>query len=883
MPFLARIASTLRNLFRKTRRDEDLDAEMRGYLDLLAEEKLRNGMPPDQARRAARIELGGIERVKEEVREGRSGAWLNSLVQDLRYGARMLRRDPAFTGIAVLTIALGIGASTAVFSVVKSALLDPWPYQGADRIVTVRPQFPKIGAHPSGIWSVQEFKDLRERTDVFDFVIAGTGHTANLQQQGYPERIIGANMTADGFSMLGVQPIKGRVFLPSEDRPGSPRVVVMSYGLWTRRFGADPTVVGRAIRLDDQLYTVVGIMPRDFVWWGSELWFPLAPDFTELNRSSRTVAVQGRLRRGVTVQTAEAALQTSASQMQQRFGAQVPEYAGFKIHLLALRDDVLRNVRESLMILMGAVAFLLFVASANVTNLLLAKAAGRNKEMATRIALGADRSRIVRQLLTESVLLAAIGAAIGCAFAYFSVHAIVSLIPFGFIPAEAHIHISSGVLLFATALAFATGVLVGFVPALNAFHSNLHDTLKQDSARTSGGRSSRRVRHSLAVGEVALALVVVCGAIAVVRSLHNLESEDLGFRSADVVTMRIGLPEKRYSGDRVTGFFRQLLQRTRELPGIQDSALASDLPLGPILSSGITIEGKSPETLGRIPDADYASVSSNYFSLLSVPILQGRSFGDQDSANATPVAVINQTMASLYWPNENPMGKRFRLNRADLDSSWLTVIGIARDMKQNTIDAGPRQGFFVLFDQDPRDSQNMSLLVRSKNPQTAIPNSIRAKLAQMDSELPIYEVEPLDTRVTNSLGGEKLAATMLSCFAAICFLLTLVGLFGVISYSASRRLNEFAIRIALGADRAAIMKLVFGEAARLALAGVALGCCAALFMGRLLSTLLYGVKAADWFTLASAAASLAAVAIAASLIPALRAMHVDPNVALRHE
>jgi predicted permease len=780
---LSRMTNFWRNIFAKEKTDRELDAEVRSYSDLLTQEKIREGMNPQEARRAAKLQLGGVEQVKEEVRQARTGACLDSLLQDLRFGARTLRKNPGFAAVAVLTIALGVGASTALFSVVKSALLDPWPYQGADRIVTIRPQFPKIGARPSGVWSLQEFKDLRERTDVFDFVIAGTGHTVNLQRGGYPERIIGANMTADGFSMLGVRPIKGRVFLSSEDQPRSPRVVVMSYGLWTRRFGADPTVVGRAIRLDDQLYTVVGIMPRDFVWWGSELWFPLAPDFSQLNRSSRMVAVQGRLRRGVTLQAAEAALQTSASQMELRFGAQVPEYAGFKIHLLALRDVVLRNVRESLMILMGAVAFLLFVACANVTNLLLARAAGRNKEMATRIALGADRSRIVRQLLTESVLLAAIGAALGCALAYVSVNAIVSLIPFGFIPAEAHVRISPGVLLFAIALAFATGILVGLAPALNAFRSNLHDTLKQDSVRASASRSSRYVRHVLAVGEVALALLVVCSAIAVVRSFHNLEREDIGFRSADVVTMRIGLPENRYSGDNVTRFFTELLQRTRELPGIQDSALASDLPLGSILSSGITVEGKSPETLGRIPDADHASVSSNYFSLLSVPIMQGRSFDDRDSANAMPVAIINQTMANLYWPSESPIGKRFRLNRADSESPWITVVGVARDMKQITIDSASRQAFFVPFAQDPVDSQNMSLLVRSTNPQAAIPNLIRAKLVQMDSELPIYEVESLDTRVKNSLGGEKLAATMLSCFAAICFLLTLVGLFGVISYS----------------------------------------------------------------------------------------------------
>lgn len=808
---------------------------------------------------------------------------MRSIIQDLRYGLRLLRKTPGFTSIAVFTIALGIGASTSVFSVIKGALLDPWPYQGAERIVTIRPEFPKIGTQSGTIWSVAEFKDLRERTDIFEFVIAGSRRTANFQQKGYPERLVGAAMTADGFSMLGVKPIAGRVFLPSEDRPGASRVVVMSYALWTRRFASDPGIIGQPIRLDDQLYVVVGVMPKDFVWWGSELWLPLSADFGEINRSTRTIAVQGKLRPGVTVQAAEAALRSSAADMERHFGAQVPEYEGLRIHLVLLRDDVLRNVRESLVILMGAVLFVLLVASANVANLLLAKATRRTKEIATRIVLGADRYRIARQLLTESMLLAAIGAALGCALAYLSIDAIVSLIPYGFIPAEAHVRLSPGVLLFAVALAFATGILFGLVPAIQTSQANMYDTLKQESARASGSLAGRHMRHALVVGEIALALLVLSGAISVVRSFRNLENEDLGFRPANIVTMRIGLPRNRYSGESVTRFFTELLRRTKELPGIQDSAMASDLPLGPILSSGITIDGESSETLGRIPDADYAAISPEYFSVLSIPIVAGRPFTEHDSQTTARVAVVNQTMANLYWPKDNPLGKRFKFGRADSDVPWLTVVGIAGDVKQITVSAGPRQAFFVPFTQDARDSGVMSLLVRSTNLQNSAANSIREKLAELDPELPIYRVESLETRVTNSLGGERLAATMLTFFAAACFVLTLVGLFGVISYSASRRVHEFGLRMALGANRKTIMKIVLVEAVKLALAGVALGCLAASFLGRLLSTLLYGVKIIDPLTLTTAALSLSVLAIAASLVPAIRAMRLDPSMVLRHD
>jgi putative ABC transport system permease protein len=628
---------------------------------------------------------------------------------------------------------------------------------------------------------------------------------------------------------------------------------------------------------------VVGVMPQDFVWWGSELWFPLAADYSRADRSYRTVAVQGRLRSGVTPQAAEAVLQSSAEEMKRRFGGQVPEYEGLRIHLVPLRDDVLRNVRQSLMILMAAVGFLLLVASANVANLQLSQVTARKKEMAIRIALGADQSRIVRQLLTESVMLAAIGAAVGCALAYASTAAIVSLIPYGFIPAESHVRLSPGVLWFAVALAIVTGVLCGLGPAVQSFRWDLNETLKQSSNKATGDRSARQTRKLLALGEVALAVVVLCGAIALVKSFRNLETVDLGFQSHGIVTMRIGLPENRYATSRVTHFFEELLRRVEDVSGIQDAALATDVPIGPILSSAITIDGKSSNTMGNIPDADYTAVSPQYFQVLSISVIRGRAITERDSDAASRVAVINQTMAGLYWPNDDAVGKRFKFGALDSVSPWITVVGIARDVKQVGVEGGSRQAFFVPFAQDAPDSRVTSLLVRSKNDQSAVVGAVRTKLAELDPELPIYQLESLDTRITNSLGGEKLAAAMLSCFASICLILTTVGLFGVISYSASQRVHEFGLRMALGASRGAIARIVLVEASKLALSGVILGCGGAVLSGRLLSTLLYGAAPADPLALVEIVGGLCVVTIAASLIPAARAMRVDPNVALCQE
>ncbi|HEY6267301.1 MAG TPA: ABC transporter permease, partial [Candidatus Acidoferrum sp.] len=626
---------------------------------------------------------------------------------DLRHSFRLLIKSPGFTATAVLTLALGIGASTAVFSVVKGALIDPWPYEGADRIVTTQGEFPKLGAQDYDLWSVAEFQDLRQRADIFDHVIAGIGRRPNLAGDGYPERIVGAAMTADAFSMLGVRPILGRVFTSEEDRPGAAKVVVMSYALWTRRFGGSPDIVGKVLRLDDQLYAVVGVMPRDFVWWDSELWFPLAPDFSHLDRTDRTIVVQARLRRGVTLQAAESALESSSREMAREFRAQAPEYEGFHIHLVPLRDAVLRNVRESLTILLGAVGLLLLVASANVANLLLTKANGRRREIAVRVALGADRKAIMQQLLTESALLAMLGGIAGCALAYASTAAIVSLIPFGFIPIEAHVRLSTGVLFFAMGLSLMTGLLFGLAPAYQIFRTNLHDALKQGSSKTTGDSSSRRVRHILAMGEIALAFVVVCGAVALTRSFHNLEREDLGFRPEHVTAMRIALPPGRYTSNaQITHFFGELLIRVRQLPGIENAASATDIPLGPILSARLTIDGSSVEAVGNVPDADYAAVSSEYFSALSIALVSGRPISSQDSEDSERVAVINQAMAKQYWPRGSPLDKRFKM--AGADSQWMTVIGVAHDVKQESVMRGTRQAFFVPFKQDAADSRAMT-------------------------------------------------------------------------------------------------------------------------------------------------------------------------------
>jgi putative ABC transport system permease protein len=803
---------------------------------------------------------------------------------DLRYGWRMLQKKPGFTLLAVGILGLGIGASTALFSVIKGALLDPWPYAAFDRIVTFSGSYPKLAQDRLGEWSVPEYLAISKQTDVFEYVIAGTTRNMNLTGAGDPQRILGAAMTANAFAMLGVKPMLGRTFLPQEDRPGADRVVVMSYALWNGHFHADPRMAGRVIQLGDESYTVLGVMPRDFLWWGRDLWFPLGLDVTNSNREQRSIAVQARLRPGVSLAQAESALETFARQADREYSAQFHEYAGWHIHLTVLVEDVLRNVREALYVLWGAVGLLLLIATANVANLLLARSTVREKEIATRIALGANRGRVVQQLLTESVLLALVGGALGTLLAGWSTRLIVELIPYGYIPAEAHVKLDLGVLAFTLGVTTLAGLLFGLAPAMQVFKTDLHATLKEGGRRSVGEFGGRNFRNKLAALEIGLAFLVLASALLLVKSFSRLTDSDLGFQSEQVVTMRLALPQNRYPQDMQSRiFFEELVHRMEGIPGVEAAGAATDLPLGPIETTGFAIEGKSADELGAIFDADSVIACGRYFATMKIPVLDGREFSEQDADTSPHVVVINQTMARRFWPSESPLGKRIRLQGAGRDAPWITIIGVVKDVRQESLESGTRQAIFIPSTQAPSPPRNMALVVRSKADPATVTGAVRREITAMDAALPLYAIETLDQRVVDSLGGRRLAMTMMSVLGVLALVLSVAGLYGVLAYSVAQRTSEFGIRMALGAQPRDVHAMVLRQGMKIAATGLAAGAACFLVSSRILAHFLYRVSPSDPATIAGVGLLLMGVAFVACYVPAQRATQVEPITALRHE
>jgi putative ABC transport system permease protein len=884
--------------------ESDMDAELRSHIEAYAEDLVRKGLPRQEAMRQARIEFGGIERAKEECREARGVTFLESLTQDIRYSLRVLRKSPGFTAIAILTIALGIGATTAIFSLVDATLLHPLPYPHPEELVRIEDDLPGAGATDAGI-SIPEFKDL-QRSGIFQYVVLEIFGSANLTGASQPSRMQYEGVSPTYFAMLGVKPELGQTFNPQDQTPGFTLDVVISDGLWKRAFGSDPHILGRSLRADNDLYRVIGVMPPGFHDPGrtvgernTEQWAALGFSDNPAQAPNRSLRLPletvGRLKPGLTVAAAQSQLDALVASLREQFPNDYPADSKWTVRLVPLKENVVGNVRQSLILLLGAVALVLVIGCVNVANLLLARASARSREMAVRQALGAASKRLVRQLLTESLLLSLLGGVAGLVILFCMKGFLLRLIPES-LPRLNDLSINWTVMLIALAASIAAGVIFGLAPARQAGRLHLASTLKVEGRGSKGSTEQTRTRRVLVVTEFALSLVLMVAAGLLLRSFWDLYKVPLGFNPQHVMSVQLWLPSPNDPKTDIYGtaaqeavFARELLRRSRLLPGVQEAALGAEpsIPLHHDRNrSALIVEGRQKQSK-QTPLVERSQVTPEYFHLLGIPVLRGRLFNDGDDENAPLVAVINQAMAETYWRGENPLGKRLRLGngRAGVgqraSKTWITIVGVIADARTESLaNASVPQIYLSLYQETPKE---LAIFLRGDLNASAIPEEVRTMVQSVDPELPVYGAQTLNDAVTASLEQRRFSMDIVAAFAVTALLLAALGIYGVISYIVSERTHEIGIRLALGAQRADILKMVLRQGLSLAIAGAAVGLVGALIVSHLMAGLLYGVRPTDLPTFAGVAILLISVALLACYIPARRAMRVDPMVALRYE
>jgi predicted permease len=811
---------------------------------------------------------------------------METLLQDLRYGFRMLAKKPGFTAVAVLALALGIGANTAIFSVVNTVLLKPLPFKDPDRLVMVWEENAKLG-FPKDTPAPANFIDWRDQNQTFEGMVAIASATFNLTGVGEPQKIEGQRVSANFFSLLGVEPALGRAFISEEDRPEGNPVVIMSNGLWKRRFGSDPNIIGQSLTLNGQPCEVIGVLPASFQLSGfqfsgrdHELWVPMAFSSREAgSRGSHYLSVIGRLKPGVSIQQAQADMTAIAARLEQQYPATNTSVGA---SVFSLREEIVSDIRPALLILLGAVGFVLLIACANVANLLLARAAARQKEIALRTALGAGRARLIRQFLTESVALAALGGAGGLLLGVLGIKLLATLVPPNLEQAK-EINLDAKVLGFTLLVSLLTGVIFGLAPALQASKVNLNESLKEGGKGSPGGVRSG-VRNLLVVSEVALALVLLVGAGLLINSFARLSKVDMGFTPDHLLTMRVVLPQSKYPDQaKRTAFYDQLLQRVEALPGVQSAAVISWLPLtfeGD--SNGISIEGRPEPSPDQQPIVVTRVISPGYFRTMGIALLGGRLFTEYDRQGSSRVIIINQSMAERYWPGEDPIGKRIKMGSFDTDSPWLSVAGVVKDVRQFQINAEAKPQIYLPYAQygasRPRD-----LVIRTAGDPLGLAAAVRGEVWAVDKDQPVSNIQTMEQILSDSLTRERFNMLLLAIFAGVALALAAVGIYGVMSYSVTQRTHEIGVRMALGADSGHVLRLVVGQGLKLVSAGVAIGLAFAFALTRLMESLLFGVSATDPVTFVLISVTLVAVAALASYIPARRATKVDPMVALRYQ
>jgi predicted permease len=880
------LASRTRSWLSPHHTDQDFENELEIHLEMLTDENVRRGMAPEEAKRAARVRLGGLTQLKETNRELHGLPIIETFLQDTRYAFRMLRKSPGFTAVAVLTLALGIGANTAIFSVVYAVVLKPLPYVNSEQLFNVFEVQPQQGVTGTG-WSYANFAELREQNGVFSEMAGVQKHQLTLTARGEPSIVNTSVVTPELFSLFGEKPLAGRLFFSEDGKASAPPVVVLSENLWRGSFGADPNIIGSSINLDKRSFTVIGIMPAafrfPFLTESEQVWIPLVQDplFGSWipRRGGHWLQVTGRLKPGISMMQAQAELDAISARLAKAFPA---ENDGWGIRMVPLQQVIVGNAKTPLLMLLGAVGLVLLIACANIANLLLTRATSRAREIAVRTALGAGRARIIRQLLSETAVLGLLGGMTGIGLAYWGVQGLTSLLPPS-LPQVNAIRVDNVVLGFALLLSVIASCSFGLAPALFAVNSNLQTSLREGGARSGETGNRRRARSFLAAGEIALAMVLLVAAGLLVRSFANLMSVSPGFDVQHVVKADISLPQFQYSTPQQwTAFSDELLARIQAQPGLQDSAVAVPRPIADgLVNLGFDIVGNPPSSAGASRTADYVSVSPDYFRVMGIPLMAGRFFNQHDVMSAPRVSVISQAMARLYFPNQDPLGKQLIFGFPPGGGAMREIVGIVGDVRDVSLGQDPGPMMYVPYAQAPFWGAN--LVVKSTLSSSSVAAAIRQEVRKMDKDLPVTDVAMMPDIIEASVAQPRFGTFLLGVFAAMALMLAATGIFGVISYSVSCRTNEIGIRVALGASRSAILRMVLRETLLLAFAGLALGVPSALAASRLVGHMLFGVSANDPATLAAVAVTLAAVAALAGYVPARRAMRVDPMVALRYE
>jgi predicted permease len=871
----------LRSVLRRGTVESEMEEELRFHSQRQLEKYLKAGMSGDEAQRQVRMNFGGLEQVKEDCRDARGVSLIESLVQDLRYGWRMLLKSPGFAAAALFTLALGIGANTAIFSVVYGILLRPLPFRDVSRLVLLNETEPQVGDVSV---SYPNFQDWRKQSRTFTEMAAVTGVKFNMAGSSRPENIGGLAVSPNFLSMVGVRPVVGRGFTAEEEKAGTAPVVLLSYALWQSHFGGDRRAIGQTIRLDSRTVTIVGVLPPEFRWVDKcDVVEPMGVWATHndsaTDRGDRgDLLVAGRLAAGARMDQARSEMEAIAAGLARAYPA---ANAQCGVNLRPLREAFSGDVRPAMLVLLGAAIFVLLVACANVANLFLMRGAVRAKEIALRIAIGASRGRIIRQILTESFLVALLGGLAGVGLAMAGIPAIARLIPPDTL-AGASVGMNGAVLLFSGGLVVLSMFVSGLAPALHSTGSNVQSDLKEGGKTTSAG-ARNRWRSLLAASEVALALVLLVGAGLMMKSLYRLMSVDSGFRSEHVLKLEMDLRTSHYDKDpAVIAFWQQTLDGVRALPGVESAAVGTAIPLTDDHSrTDITVEGTLPKP-GSFPHPDIHIVSGDYGKTLGVRFLRGREFTDSDRENLPSVAMVNASAAQLLFSGTDPIGKRFMLGHPGTDPlKWVTIVGVVADTKMYGLANPARLEVYFPFRQAP--SNRMSLLVKSGQDVTALVSTIRGIVASIDKEQPIFRIATMQQVVNASVSTRRITLILLGLFSGLALVLAGIGIYGVISYSVAQRSREFGIRMALGAQRGDVMRLVLTQGGKISAAGIVLGSAASLGLTRLMAKLLYSVSAADPATFAVVAFVLALIAMAAAYIPARRTLRVDPQIALRQE
>ena len=887
-PF-ARLRALWRNVLSKDDVERDLADHVRSYAELLVAEKVRAGMSSEDAWRAARLEVGSVEHVKEEVRAARSGAVLDTTAQDVRFAARTLARRPGFTAVAVIALALGIGATTSIFSVVNGVLLRPLPYREPDRVVVLLHD----GRDPV---APANYLDWKRQNTVFASMGAAE-YWAGTLNGDIPERVQGLRVTSDIFAMTGVRPVIGRVFRPEDDAPTAEPPVVVSWGFWQSRFAGRADALGQRIEVDGASHAIVGVMPRGFdfpMFWatGVQLWTPLTLGMRASSRSGSSLRVFARLRDDVTLESARAQVATITANLERAFPG-----SNRGVTVTSLTTMVVGDVRTALFVLLGAVGFVLLIACANVAHMLMARATARQREMTVRLALGATRPRLLRQLLTESVMLALASGVVGVVLARLALAALVALAGES-IPRAESITLDPWVLAFTGLVSLATGVAFGLLPAVRITRAEMAESLRDGARGSTDGAERGRLRAVLVGSEMALALVLLTGAGLAVRSFVALRAVDPGFEPRGVLSAVVSLrgtaqaaPERRLA------FYQSALERVRRVPGVASASFINHLPMaGDIWGLPFRVQGRPRPDPGETPRSTFRVVFPGYFTTMQLPLLRGRDLTDTDRMGSPSVAIVNDFFARRHWPNDDAVGKRIALNPDAEDPDWVTVIGVAKNAVRSDWAAPPEEELFLPFLQAPgylngegEHVAYMTLVTRAacgpigRCAPASLAPAVREAIGSLDRSVPVTQLQTMDDVVDSANARPRFTLVLLATFAGVALVLASIGIFGVISYAVARRTHEIGVRLALGATPANVVSLVIGQGMRVVLGGVVVGLGGALVVTRLMRTMVYGVTVTDPLTYAGVAMLLIGVALVASYIPARRATRIDPLSAMRAE